>query len=106
MRGRKDHHLGEVAHLFTGDRIDHDQLFDRVAEHLDTQDLLFIRGMDLDRVASDAKTAANDVHVIAVVLEINQLAQNRPLVVVDTGMQFEEMAAVLFGRAHSVDAAH
>ena len=53
---------------------------DLVAEQLDADRRLLVRGVHLDDVAADPELAAHQVHVVALVLQIDQAAQQRPLV--------------------------
>ena len=94
--------LGDVL---AGERVDGDETFDFVAEHLDAQHRLLVGGVDLDGVAPHAELAAAERDVVAVVLKVDELAQQPPLVVAHAGVQFEKLAAVLLGVAHAVDAA-
>ena len=86
--------------------VNHDELLDSVAEHFDAQHLFLVGGMHLDRVAPYPKAAAYHLHVVAVVLEVDELTQDGPLVVIDAGVKFEQLTPVFFRRAHAVDAAH
>ena len=60
--------------------------------------------MDLDRVAADPELAAAERHVVAVVLQVDEPAQDRPHVVVDADVEVEQLALVLLGVPHAVDA--
>ncbi len=61
-------------------------------------------GHDLDDVAADAEGAAAELHVVAFVLDLDQLAQD--LIAVDALTEFEreQQAVVRLGRAEAVDA--
>ncbi len=61
--------------------------------------------MHLDRVAPHAELAAAERRVVAVVLQVDEFAQQPPLVVTHASVQLEKLAAVLLGIAHAVDAA-
>ena len=105
VRGGEHHDLGVLGDVLTGERVDGDETFDLVAEHLDAQHRFLVGGVHLDRVAPHAELAAPERGVVAVVLKVDELAQQPPLVVAHPGVQFEELPAVLLGIAHAVDAA-
>ncbi len=94
-----------LPELLAGERVDDREPIDGVAEHLDAQHRLLVGRMDLDGVAPHPELAPPERQVVAVVLEIDELAQDRPLVVVDPGVQLDQVAPVLLGVAHAVDAA-
>ena len=62
-------------------------------------------GMDLDGVAAHAELAAAERHVVAVELQVDEAAQDAAHVVVDADAEVEQLALVLLGVAHAVDAA-
>ena len=55
-------------------------------------------------VAPDPELAADEVHVVALVAEVDQAAQDEALVVGAARDEAEERARVLLGRAQAVDA--
>ena len=83
----------------------HDAL-DGVAEHLDPQSLLLVGRVDLDRVAAGAEGAADQVHIVAGVLQVDELAQDVPLVALLADGEAEDAVPVLARRAQPVDAGH
>ena len=91
------------AHLARQHIEGHDAL-DGVAEHLDPQRLLFIGGMDFDRVPSGPKRATHQIHVVARVLQLDEPAQDFALVVLVTDPDAEDAVAVLVGGTESVNA--
>ncbi len=105
---RGGEHVGslQLAQLFAGQRVDRGDAVDRVAEHLDAQHRFLVGGMHLDRVAADAEVAPAERHVVAAVLHVDQAAQDVAHVVVDADGEIEQVAAVLLGVAHAVDARH
>ena len=94
-----------VAHLPGHDVEGHDAL-DRVAEHLDPERSLLVGGVDLDGVAAGAERAADEVDVVAGVLEVDEAAQHLALVDLLPHRQAEDAVRVLVGRAQAVDARH
>ena len=57
--------------------------------------------MDLDGVAADAELASPERGVVAIELQVDEATQDRPLVVVDTGVQLEQLAAVRKAQAET-----
>ena len=49
---------------------------DLVAEQLDADHVLLVRRVELDAVAADPEVAPHQVHVVAVVLHVDQPAQD------------------------------
>ena len=95
----------ELVQLLAGERIDDRDAIDGVAEHLDAQHGLLVRGMDLDGVAAHPELAAAERHVVAVVLQVDELAKDGALVVSSPTCATQELASVLLRVAHAVDAA-
>ena len=93
------------ATLLAGERVDDGEAVDGVAEHLDAQHRLLVGGVHLDGVAPHPELAPAERHVVAVVLHVDQAAQDGALVVVDAGVELEQLAPVLLRVAHAVDAA-
>src|SRR5207302_1727867 len=89
-----------------GERIERRQLVDVVAEQLDAEPRLLVRRVDLDDVAADAERAAPEIMVVALVLDLDELAQN--LVAADPlpALERQQHAVVRLGRAEAVDARH
>ena len=82
VRGRVDGHVVHlVAHL-AREHVEGDDALDGVAEHLDPQRLLLVGRVDLHGVATGPEGAADQVDVVAGVLEVDQPPQDLPLVVV------------------------
>ncbi len=105
VRRREDDRALHLLQRLTGQRVDPGEPVDRVAEHLDPQHRLVVGGVDLDRVAADPELAAAERGVVAVVLHVDQPPQDVAHVVVDVDAQVEQLALVLVGVAHAVDAA-
>ena len=105
VRGREHLRPRQIAERLAGERIDHRQPVDGVAEHLDAQHRLLVRRVHLDGVATHAELAAAECHVVAVELQVDQPAQDAAHVVVDADAEVEQLALVLLGVAHAVDAA-
>ncbi len=104
VRLRIDGNLVVPAQRLAGQRVEGRQLVDLVAEQLDAQALLFVRRIDLDDVAADAEGAAAEVVVVALVLNLHQLAQH--LIAADalSALERQQHAVVGLGRTEAVDA--
>ena len=62
---------------FASERIDFRQAINLITEHLDADDLLRLADRKhFNRITAHAKRAADQIHIIACVLNIHQLAQN------------------------------
>ena len=87
-----------------GERIEPRQLVDFVAEQPDAKRVLLVRRHDLDDVAAHAEGAAPELHVVALVLDLDQLPED--LIAVDALPELERQqhAVVRLGRAKAVDA--
>ena len=71
---------------------------------LDAHRGLVVGGVQLDGVAPHPELAPHQVHVVALVLHVDQLAEDRALVVDLARANSEELVLVLVGRAEAVDA--
>ena len=89
-----------------GDRIERRQLVDLVAEQPDAKRELFVRRIDLDDVAAHAEVAARELVVVALVLDLHQLAQD--LIAIDAlpFLERQHQPVVRLRRAQAVDARH
>ena len=101
---REDRHRLEPLHDIAGERMQHVQRLDLVAEHLDADRVLLVDRDDLDRVAAHAEVAAREVDVVAVVLHRDELADQRIAVVDLADLQRDHRPQVLLGRTEAVDA--
>ena len=87
-----------------GERIERDELVDLVAEQLDAQRAVLVRQVDLDDVAADAEDAAVEIVVVALVLDLDQLAQDLLAVDALAALERQHHPVVGLGRAEAVDA--
>ena len=93
--------------LLAGERIDHLDALDLVAEQLDAHRGLVVGGVDLDGVAPHPELAPHEVHVVALVLHVDELAAGSSRWSCSSpGPHDEELVLVLLGRAEAVDARH
>ena len=79
---------------------------DLVAEQLDPDGMLLVGGVDLDGVAADPELASHQVGVIALVLHVDESAQDGPLVLLGAPLHVQDAVGVLLRRPEAVDAAH
>ncbi len=77
--------------------IDPREPLDFVAEQLDADRRLLVGGVHLDDVAPHPELAAHQVGVVAVVADVDQLAQHVALVDGLAGVQEQQVLAVLLG---------
>ena len=75
--GREDDELVEHGDLLAGERVDHLDPLDLVAEQLDADRRLLVGGVHLDGVAPHPELAPHEVHVVALVVHVDELAQDR-----------------------------
>ena len=69
-----------VVTCLAGERVDHLDALDLVAEQLDAHGVLVVGRVDLDGVAPHPELAPHEVHVVALVLHVDELAQDAALV--------------------------
>ncbi len=106
VRGRPDRDVLQVVHdQLAGQRVEVLQALHLVAEHERAERGLGVGGEDLQRVAADAERAAAERRVVAVVLEVDELAQQ--LVAVHVAALEQDLAVVVVGlrRAEAEDRA-
>ena len=105
MAGRIDGHLVELPQRLAAQRIDLGDPVDLVAEELDAQrPRLLVGGEDLDDVAAHAEGAAVEVVVVALVLDVDQLAQQLVAVDARPALEKHQHVEVRLRRAEAVDA--
>ena len=95
--------LVPLEHL-AGERIERRQPVDLVAEQLDAQPDVLVRRVDLDDVAAGPEGAAAEVVVVAFVLDLDQLAQQRLAADRLAALERQQHAVVGLRRAEAVDA--
>ena len=93
--------LGEQL---AGQRVELGDALDLVAEELDADDELLGRGLELERVAADPEPGAAEGLVVALVLEVDEVAQDGVAAVLAALAQLEDGRAVVDRRAEAVDA--
>ena len=102
--GRVDLHDVPLGQHLAGERVDFENTLHLVAEEGDAEGQLLVGREDVQGVATDAKAAPGEVHVIAVVLHrdepLHQQAEAAPLAACHCG----DEAHVLLGVAKAVDA--
>ena len=106
VRFRIDGDLVVPPDRLSSDRVERRQPVDLVAEQLDAEALLFVRGVHLDDVAADPEFASGEFQVVALVLNLDELAED--LVPSDAlpALERQQHAVVGFGRTETVDARH
>ena len=107
VRGGPDRDVLEVVDdQLARQRVEVLQALDLVAEHQRAEGRLGVGGEDLQRVPAHAERAAPERRVVAVVLEVDELAQQ--LVAVHLAALEQDLAVVVVGlrRAEAEDRAH
>src|SRR5439155_15310687 len=89
-----------------GERIERRELVDLVAEQSDPQSLLLVRWIDLDDVAADAESAAPELVIVPLVLNVDELAQHLFARDALPALQRQQHAVIRLRRAETVDARH
>ena len=97
VRRREQHERVDVLDELAGDRVDRGDPLDLVAEELDADAALLVRREDLDRVAADPELVADERHVVALVLELDEPVEDRPLVVLLADVEDQELRGVRLG---------
>ena len=95
--------LGEQL---AGQRVELGDALDLVPEELDADDELLRSGLQLERVAADAEPRAAERLVVALVLEVDEVAEHGVASVLAAGAQLQHGRAVVDRRAQAVDARH
>ncbi len=103
---RVDGHVLRLVDDLAAHRVVAHDRFDLVAPQLDPQQRVLVGRPDFERVAAHAELAARGFVVVALVLDVDQLAQHGVAVDVLAGAQEHHALQVVVGRAQAEDAAH
>ena len=76
MLGGVERDVVGLAEELAGERVDREDALDLVAEEVDADRELLVGGEHGERVAADAERAADEAHVVAVVLHVDELAHD------------------------------
>ena len=106
MRRREDGDLVQVSEAFASKRVDPGHLLDLVTEHFDPDDRLVVRRMHLDRVTAHTEFRTHQVHVVALVLHVDERPQDVALINLLSSTQVQQMRFVLLGGAKAIDTRH
>ena len=101
---RVDVGLLALGEELAGQRVELGDPLDLVAEELDPDERLLRRRLELQGVAADAEPGAAERLVVALVLEVDQVAQDRVAPVLAADPQLEDRRAVVDRGAEAVDA--
>ena len=105
MGCRIDHHLVPFGQDLTRQRINLRDALHLVAEELHPKDGLLAGRLYLDRVPSDTELGATECGVVALVLKVNEVAQDRIAAVLSRLAYAQDRCAVVHRCAKTVDAA-
>ena len=102
---RVDVDLVALGEQLAGQRVELGDPLDLVAEELDPDEEVLGGWLELERVAPDPEPRAAEGLVVALVLEVDELAEDRVAAVLPADPQPEDRRAVVDRRAEAVDAA-
>ncbi len=102
---RVDVHVLSFRQQFAGQRVELGDPLDLVAEELDPDEGLLGSGLELERVAAHPEPGAAQGRIVALVLEIDQLPEDRVAAVLAADPEAEDGRAIVDRRPESVDAA-
>ena len=103
---REDADVVDLPDHVAGERVEVVERLDLVAEELDADRELLVRRDDLHGVAADPERAAGEGHVVALVLHVDQGAQQGVAVELLADGQLHRAVEVRLRRAEAVDAGH
>ena len=104
VAGRVDVRLLPLGEQLAGQRVQLGDPLDLVAEELDPDEAVLRGRLELERVAADAEPGAGQRLVVALVLEVDEVAQHGVAAVLAADAQLEHGRAVVDGCAEAVDA--
>ena len=104
--GRVDVDLLALGEQLAGQRVQLGDPLDLVAEELDPDEGLLRGRLEFQGVAADAEAGARQGLVVALVLEVDQVAQDGVAPVLAADAQAQDGRAVVHGRTQAVDARH
>ena len=104
VRRRVDVDLLALGQQLARQRVELGDPLDLVAEELDPDERLLRGRLELERVAADAEAGTGERGVVALVLEVHQVAQDGVAPVLAAGAQLEHGRAIVDRCAQAVDA--
>ena len=103
VRRREQHQLVELLDDLTGHRVDRGDAFHLVAEQRDAHAPLLVCREHLDGVAAHPELVAGEVVVVALVLQLDETGEDRPLLALLPHTEDQALPGVLLGTAEPVD---
>jgi hypothetical protein len=100
----EDRHPAHLPEFLAGQRVELGYAFHLVPEELDSDPEVVVAGDDLDDVPTDAERAPLQVVVVALVLDLDQLAEDLGAIHLGALVQVHQHPVIRFGRAEAVDA--
>ncbi len=104
--GRIDDGAVEAIDNPAGERLKERNLFDLIAKPFHANPFLAVGREDLQRVSAHAEIPTGEVHVVAIVLNVQQLTDHRVAIEFDATIQNDQAVFVLLRRTQTVDAAY
>src|SRR5262249_54404271 len=106
VAGRIDVELSSLSQQLTSQRVELRDALDLITEELDADDEVVVCRLQFQRVASHSEAGAAEPLVVALVLEIDELAQDAVAAIAAALADADDRGAVIDRRAKAVDAAH
>ena len=106
MSGRKDNDAAGFRKYFASELVNQSNAINCVAKHFDSYNVLFVRRMNLNSVATYAEVATTQRDIVSAVLKVDHATENAALVVINPHMKFQKLALVFLRVTHAVDARH
>src|SRR5256885_3052135 len=94
----------DVTDDLAGQRIDLDDAFNVVAVELDPSCNLIVRRLHVDGVATHPKARPTEIDVVALVLQVGELAQKNIATEALAGVDLDGLTEVVLRRADAIDA--
>src|SRR5690606_24960383 len=104
VAGGKDLDRLALVEDLAGEGVDLDDALDGVAQHLDADGGIAVGGKDVDGVAPHPEGAPLEGDVVAVVIDLDQVAQQAVAAAGGADLQLDHVAPILVGGADVVDA--
>jgi hypothetical protein len=103
VRGRIQVDLGPLGEDLARQLVDLDDPFHLVAEEVDPDDVLAVRRLDLQDVAAHAELRPPQCRVVALVLEVDEVAEDPVAAVVPAALELDDGRPIVHRRSQPVD---
>ncbi|CAB5068466.1 unannotated protein [freshwater metagenome] len=106
MSIRKDHHLVQFLHTLASQRVNHRDRLNLIPKQRNAHCSFFIGRVDFNDVAAHPELASHQVHIVALVLQIDETPKHLSLVNCFAHPGGKQSFGVFLGRAETVDTRH